>query len=154
MKRISLITLFLCTLVIAVMGCSDNNEAIVGKWEWPTKTLPDGSKTTIIYEFYKDGRLTITSHTVSEKQGIDVERITKCNYTYTKNTIKYSFSAEDVEFTKYKIEGLSQKEIESRIEFEKEYFSDSEMILSDVKIESDELKVNMGKMSITFKRIN
>ena len=72
-------------MLSTLQGCINNNENIAGKWEWPTKALPDGSKTTIIYDFHKDGSLTVTSHIVSEKQHINVERIAKCNYTYRNN---------------------------------------------------------------------
>lgn len=154
MKYFSLIIICLYAMLSTLQGCINNNENIAGKWEWPTKALPDGSKTTIIYDFHKDGRLTVTSHTVSEKQHINVERIATCNYTYRNNTIKYSFSAENIEFTKYEIEGLSQEEINSRIEFDKKYSSDLEEILTNVKVEGNKLEANIGKMHITFTRIN
>lgn len=151
MKRLQILTLCFCTLVITLISCSHCHDDICGKWELPTVYPHGGGQTTTIFEFNENGILTITSSSVSEES--IVEYIITCNYTYENNTIKYKISPENISYTK--LEGLSQEEIDFLKEFNIGCYSrSSEKIFDDVKVEGNKLIANIGNEQLTFKRLD
>lgn len=150
MNRLQILTLCFCSLVITLISCSHRHDDIYGKWELPTAYPPGGGQSTEIFEFNKNGILTITSSSVREES--IVECTITCDYTYEDNTIKYRISPENISYTK--LEGFSQEQIDFMKGFNRGRLCNSEMILDNVKIEGNKLKANIGNGQITFKRLD
>ena len=76
-----------------------------------------------------------------------------CDYTFNDNTITFTISAEDFNFSKFEIEGVPEEQIELAMEQQKSQMTGIEQSLTDVVIDGDILTANFNGQEITLKRI-
>lgn len=150
MKKIISLAMCLCTMLV-VTACSGakSDNPLIGKWEQVVEE--QGAKAEVTYEFDESGEITQTFSLTSSI--MNVEAVGNCEYTYENGTITFKFSADDLEFYKFEIEGVDQSIIDSSMEAMKDEMVNVEQTLSDVKINGDVMTAIFNGQQITLKRI-
>lgn len=154
MKRITYFAMCLCTMLLVLASCSKSSNSdnpIVGKWQQEVDKA--GVQATVTYDFKSDGTLTQTSVMNSESPYMAIEAEGTCDYTFNDNTITFTISAEDFNFSKFEIEGVPEEQIELAMEQQKSGMTGIEQSLTDVVIDGDILTANFNGQEITLKRI-
>ena len=144
----------LCTMLLVLASCSKSSNSdnpIVGKWQQEVDKA--GVQATVTYDFKSDGTLTQTSVMNSESPYMAIEAEGTCDYTFNDNTITFTISAEDFNFSKFEIEGVPEEQIELAMEQQKSGMTGIEQSLTDVVIDGDILTANFNGQEITLKRI-
>ena len=159
MKRITYFAMCLCTMLLVLASCSKSSNSnssssdnpLVGKWQQEVDKA--GVQATVTYDFKSDGTLTQTSVMNSESPYMAIEGEGTCDYTFNDNTITFTISAENYNFTKYEVEGIPEEQIELAMEQQKSQMTGIEQSLTDVVIDGDILTANFNGQEITLTRI-
>lgn len=144
----------LCTMLLVLASCSKSSNSdnpLVGKWQQEVDKA--GVQATVTYDFKSDGTLTQTSVMNSESPYMAIEAEGTCDYSFNDNTITFTISAEDFNFSKFEIEGVPEEQIELAMEQQKSGMTGIEQSFTDVVIDGDILTANFNGQEITLKRI-
>lgn len=158
MKRITYFAMCLCTMLLVLASCSKSSNSnssssdnpLVGKWQ---QEVDNGVKVTVTYDFKSDGTLAQTIVMTSESPVTDIEGEGTCDYTFNDNTITFTISAENYNFSKYEVEGIPEEQIELAMEQQKSQMTGVETTFTDVVIDGDILTANCNGQEITLTRI-
>lgn len=151
MKKIISLTLCFCTILIAITSCSGtkSDNPLIGKWE---QTMTEnGVKVVAIYEFSENGKLEQTMTMTSDM--LNIEGNGTCEYTYKNNTITFRFSAENFDYSKFEIEGISEDVIEDVMAQTKASMVNIEQTFEDVVITGDTMTATFGDQPVTLTRL-
>lgn len=148
MKRLLSFAVCLCTLMLALSSCSNNND-LVGKWEQNVDQY--GLNAYVTYDFKEDGTLTQTFEMKSPQMNIVGEG--SCKYTYKDGEITFKFSASDFNFSEFEIEGVDSEYIDMVMEEMKSQIANVEEHVTDVKIDGDKLTGNSKGQKIQLTRV-
>lgn len=152
MKKFLLFTMTLCAMVIfsACTKNNDNDNELVGTWEQAIEQ--HGVKAVVLYTFNDDGTMTEISEITSDEPRVNIKGESTCEYTYEDGTITFKISPDDIKFSVFEIEGMSQQEIETSMEMQKQQMADIEQKLENVEIDGDELTCNFNGQKIKLTR--
>lgn len=151
MKRFCL--LFFSVAMAIAMNAGDLKEEIVGKWLMNINQ--DGNMVLSVYDFQNDGTMIQETSITGKSPKMDIMAIAKCTYICDDeaNSITFKISANDIEISKFFVEGLDPAYAQMAIEYQKNQMANQEMKVTDVKIEGKVLTGKLGKEEITLTRM-
>lgn len=151
MKRFIYFALCMCTMMVTLSSCGGKDNELVGKWEQVVEQM--GAKAVSVYDFKSSGKMSQEMTVKNEEPYINIEGSATCKYTFEDGTITFKFSADDIEFSAFEIEGVSGDYIDTAMEQMKAQMGSMEQKIKNVKIDGDKLTGTFNGQEIEMTRV-